>query len=59
MSTKNALWYINNAVGVPRIALRVTKGLVHAHYPEYAQITWTSANHYSGIRDRSDPIQSI
>jgi hypothetical protein len=44
---KNTSWYINNADGVPMIALSVTEGLVHALYPEYGKIMWNFAKHYS------------
>jgi predicted esterase len=44
---KNTSWYINNADGVPMIALSVTEGLVHALYPEYGKIMWNFARHYS------------
>jgi hypothetical protein len=44
---KNTSWYINNADGVPMIALSVTEGLVHALYPEYGKTMWNLARHYS------------
>lgn len=44
---KNTSWYINNANGIPMIALSVTEGLVHALYPEYGRVMWNFAKHYS------------
>ena len=44
---KNTRWYINNADGVPMIALSVTEGLVRALYPKYGKIMWNFARHYS------------
>jgi len=43
----NTRWYINNAVGVPMVALSYTENLNHALYPEYAKIAWDFAKHYS------------
>jgi predicted esterase len=43
----NTIWYINNAGGIPMIALSVTEGLVHALYPEYAKIMWNYVKHFS------------
>jgi poly(3-hydroxybutyrate) depolymerase len=40
-------WYINNAAGVPMVALSYTKGLMHALYPEYGKIAWEFFRHYS------------
>jgi hypothetical protein len=43
----NTRWYINNADGVPMVALSYTENLNHALYPEYAKIAWDFAKHYS------------
>jgi len=43
----NTRWYINNADGVPMVALSYTENLNHALYPEYAKIGWDFAKHYS------------
>jgi len=43
-------WYINNADGIPMIALAYTMNLQHALYPEYGKIAWEFFKHYS--RDR-------
>jgi poly(3-hydroxybutyrate) depolymerase len=43
-------WYINNAAGVPMVAVSYTSGLMHALYPEYGKIAWEFFRHYS--RDR-------
>ncbi len=40
-------WYINDAAGVPMVALSYTKGLMHALYPEYGKIAWDFFRHYS------------
>jgi hypothetical protein len=40
-------WYINNAGGVPMVALSYTQGLMHALYPEYGKIAWEFFRHYS------------
>jgi hypothetical protein len=45
-------WYINNAAGVPMVALSYTSGLMHALYPEYGKIAWEFFRHYS--RDRKN-----
>jgi poly(3-hydroxybutyrate) depolymerase len=43
----NTRWYINNADGVPMVALSYTENLNHALYPEYAKIAWEFAKHYA------------
>jgi pimeloyl-ACP methyl ester carboxylesterase len=43
-------WYLNNADGVPMVALSYTMNLQHALYPEYGKIAWEFFKHYS--RDR-------
>jgi poly(3-hydroxybutyrate) depolymerase len=43
-------WYINNASGVPMVAVSYTKGLMHALYPEYGKIAWEFFRHYSRER---------
>lgn len=43
-------WYLNNANGVPMVALSYTMNLQHALYPEYGKIAWEFFRHYS--RDR-------
>jgi poly(3-hydroxybutyrate) depolymerase len=43
----NYRWYINDADGVPMVALAYTENLVHALYPEYAKVAWDFAKHYS------------
>lgn len=40
-------WYINNAAGVPMVALSYTRGLMHALYPEYGKIAWDFFRHYA------------
>jgi len=40
-------WYINNAAGVPMVAVSYTEGLMHALYPEYGKIAWDFFRHYS------------
>lgn len=40
-------WYINNAAGVPMVALSYTRGLMHALYPEYGKIAWEFFRHYA------------
>ena len=47
---ENTRWYLNDADGVPMVALAYTANLVHALYPEYSRIGWEFAKHYS--RDR-------
>ena len=44
------LWYLNDAGGVPMVALSYTMNLQHALYPEYGKIAWEFFRHYS--RDR-------
>ena len=41
------LWYLNNADGVPMVALSYTMNLQHALYPEYGKIAWEFFKHYS------------
>jgi hypothetical protein len=43
-------WYLNDAAGVPMVALSYTMNLPHALYPEYGKIAWEFFKHYS--RDR-------
>ncbi len=43
-------WYLNDAAGVPMVALSYTMNLQHALYPEYGKIAWEFFKHYS--RDR-------
>lgn len=37
---KNFIWRLNNKQGVPMVALSYTAGLIHALYPQYANIAW-------------------
>ena len=43
----NTRWYLNNADGVPMVALCYTENLNHALYPEYGKIAWEFAKHFS------------
>ncbi|MEJ2111125.1 MAG: prolyl oligopeptidase family serine peptidase [Acidobacteriota bacterium] len=43
-------WYLDDADGIPMIALAYTMNLQHALYPEYGRIAWEFFKHYS--RDR-------
>ena len=40
-------WYLNNANGVPMVALNYVKDLIHALYPEYAYTAWDYMKHFS------------
>jgi pimeloyl-ACP methyl ester carboxylesterase len=40
-------WYLNDADGVPMVAVSCTMKLVHALYPEYGKIGWEFMKHYS------------
>lgn len=40
-------WYLNNSNGVPMVALNYVKDLIHALYPEYANIAWEYMKHFS------------
>ena len=40
-------WYLNNARGVPMVALNYVKDLIHALYPEYATIGWQYMKQFS------------
>jgi|WetSurMetagenome_2_1015567.scaffolds.fasta_scaffold04691_7 hypothetical protein len=40
-------WYLNNASGVPMVALNYVKDLIHALYPEYARIAYEYMRHFS------------
>lgn len=44
---ESSRWYLNNAVGVPMVAVSYTKGLMHALYPEYGKIAWEFFSRYS------------
>jgi pimeloyl-ACP methyl ester carboxylesterase len=44
---ESSRWYIDNAAGVPMVALSYTRGLMHALYPEYGRIAWDFFRHYS------------
>jgi poly(3-hydroxybutyrate) depolymerase len=43
----NTRWYIDNADGVPMVAISYTENLNHALYPEYAKLFWNFSKHYS------------
>ena len=43
----NTRWYMENADGVPMVAVSYTENLNHALYPEYAKIFWEFSKHYS------------
>ncbi|MEO8593362.1 MAG: prolyl oligopeptidase family serine peptidase [Candidatus Solibacter sp.] len=40
-------WYLNDAGGVPMVAVSYTEDLIHALYPEYGKIAWDFAKQYS------------
>ena len=40
-------WYLNDADGVPMVAVSYTMNLQHALYPEYGKIAWEFFKHYS------------
>jgi predicted peptidase len=40
-------WYLHNDKGVPMVALNYVKDLIHALYPEYANIAWEYMKHFS------------
>lgn len=40
-------WYLNNASGVPMVALNYVKDVIHALYPEYARIAYEYMRHFS------------
>jgi dienelactone hydrolase len=40
-------WYLNNNKGIPMVALNYVKDLIHALYPEYANIAWEYMKHFS------------
>lgn len=40
-------WYLNDADGIPMVALAYTMNLQHALYPEYGKIAWEFFKHYS------------
>ncbi len=40
-------WYLNNNKGVPMVALNYVHDLIHALYPEYANIAWDYMKHFS------------
>ena len=44
---QNVTFYLDNADGVPMLALNFTEGLVHALYPEYGYLGWDFVKHYS------------
>ena len=43
----NYRWYLDDATGVPMVALAYTMNLQHALYPEYGKIAWDFFKHYS------------
>jgi len=43
----SCLWYLNDAAGVPMVALSYTTNLQHALYPEYGRIAWEFFKRYS------------
>jgi predicted peptidase len=40
-------WYLNNDKSIPMVALNYVKDLIHALYPEYANIAWDYMKHFS------------
>ena len=44
---ESLMWYKNNAQGVPMVAIRFTRDLIHALYPAYAKTGWDVVKHYS------------
>jgi predicted peptidase len=40
-------WYLSNNKGIPMVALNYVKDLIHALYPEYANIAWEYMKHFS------------
>ena len=40
-------WMFNNDAGVPMVGVTYVECLVHALYPEYANLFWDFAKHYS------------
>jgi hypothetical protein len=44
---ENTRWYLNDANGVPMVALAYTASLIHALYPEYGKVGWDFAKHFS------------
>jgi dienelactone hydrolase len=46
-------WYLNNDKGIPMVALNYVKDLIHALYPEYANIAWEYMKHFSRDRQTS------
>jgi pimeloyl-ACP methyl ester carboxylesterase len=43
----NYRWYLNDADGVPMVAVAYTMNLQHALYPEYGKLAWEFFKHYS------------
>ena len=43
----NYTWMFNNDAGVPMVGVSYTECLVHALYPEYANMFWDFAKHYT------------
>ena len=44
---RNQTWYLNNAKGIPTVAVSYTDSLVHALYPEYSKVAWNFMKHYT------------
>ena len=43
----NYRWYLNDADGVPMVALNYTENLIHALYPEYGKVAWEYMKRFS------------
>lgn len=43
----NHTWYLNDAAGVPMVALNYTEDLTHALYTAYGKVAWDYAKHFS------------
>ena len=44
---KNCAWYLNNADGIPMVAVNFTFNLTHGIYPGQAEVAWNFMKHYS------------
>ena len=40
-------WYLENSDGIPMVALNYVKNIIHALYPEYANIAWKYMKNFS------------
>ncbi len=53
---ENFTWLFNNKDDVPMVGLSITMDLVHSLYPEYSNMFWNFAKHYSRSQETGEIV---